>query len=252
VLGYPVIVLFAMTALTDINLGLRYVLAVFPFVFVAAGKVVPWIDSFRGRWRVGLIGGLLVSLGMTAAQTALVHPHYLASFNWLSGGPDRGSEHLIDSNLDWGQDLVALRRWMAENRPGERVGLAYFGQINPNIFALRKEEFRWFLPPALPGTTFPTYKSAALIGPDPTLRPGLYAVSASLVRGLRWRIYDPGDPSLTWSPGWDARQGAFGYFADLTPLAKVGHSIFVYELTREQCDRINPRLTAPPAPAGAR
>ncbi len=253
VLAYPALVLFAMTALTDINLGLRYILPVFPFVFVASGKVVPWIGSFRGRWRTGMIGGLVVALGLTAAQTILVHPHYLASFNWVSGGPDRGSEHLIDSNLDWGQDLVALRRWMTENRPGKRVGLAYFGQVNPNIFLLRNEEFRWFLPPVLPGTTVPMYQNPALMGPDAFLRPGIYAVSASLVRGLPWRVYDPGDPSQTWPAAWDARQdrrnrGAFSYFADLTPIAKVGHSIFVYELTQEQCDRINPRLTAPAPP----
>ncbi len=253
VLAFPAIVLFAMTALTDINLGLRYVLAIFPFVFVAAGKVVPWAESLGGRWRAGMIGGLVVSLALTlATQSALVHPHYLASFNWLSGGPDRGSEHLIDSNLDWGQDLVNLRRWVAENRPGQRVGLAYFGQINPNIFLLRNDEFRWFLPPVVPGTTSPMYQSPALIGPAPALRPGLYAVSASLVRGLGWRIYDPGNPPLTWSPGWNAREGAFRYFAELTPIAKVGHSIFVYELTREQCDRINPRLAAPPRAADPR
>jgi hypothetical protein len=200
-----------------------------------------------------MIGGLVLAIGLTAAQTVLVHPHYLASFNWLAGGPDRGSEHLIDSNLDWGQDLVGLERWMAENRPGRRVGLAYFGQINPSIFLLRGEDFRWFLPPLLPGTIRPMYQSPALIGPEATLKPGLYAVSASLVRGLPWRIYDPGDPSRAWSAGWDARsdkqeRGAFSYFADLTPIARVGHSIFVYELSQEDCDRLNPRLAAPPPP----
>ena len=62
--------------------------------------------------------------------------------------------------------------------------------------------------------------------------------------------YDPWRPARR-SAGWDARsdeqkRGAFSYFAELTPIAKVGHSIFLYELTRDQCDRINPRLTAPP------
>ena len=253
VLAYPAIVLFTMTALTDINLGLRYVLSIFPFAFVAAGKVVPWAGSLRGRWRKVVIGGLAASLGMTAAQTILIHPHYLASFNWASGGPDRGSEHLIDSNLDWGQDLVTLRRWVAEHRSGQRVGLAYFGQINPNIFLLRKDDFRWFLPPVMPGSTRPMYQSPALIGPEPTLKPGLYAVSATLMRGLPWRVYDPGDPSRAWSAAWDVRKlGGFGYFAELTPIAKVGHSIFVYELTQAECDRINPRLTAsPPGPGRA-
>jgi hypothetical protein len=246
VLGFPAIVLFAMTALTDINLGLRYILPIFPFVFVAAGKVVPWAGTFRGPWRVAIRAGLIAALGLTAAQTALVHPYYLASFNWLAGGPDRGSEHLIDSNLDWGQDLVSLRRWVAEHRPGQRVGLAYFGQINPNIFALRGEDFPWFLPPVVPGSTSPMYENPALIGPALSLKPGLYAVSASLVRGLPWRMYDPGDPSMVWPPSWNTREGAFGYFAELTPIAKVGHSIFVYDLTQEQCDRINARLGPEP------
>lgn len=243
VLGYPAIVLFAMTALTDINLGLRYILPVFPFAFVAAGKVAPWVDSFRGGLRRAMIVGLGLAVGLTAAQTILIHPHYLASFNWLAGGPDRGSTHLIDSNLDWGQDLVGLRRWMADNRPGRRVGLAYFGQINPSIFLLRDEEFRWFLPPVMPGTTRPMYQNPGLVGPEPTLKPGTYAVSASLVRGLPWRLYDPGDPARAWSPAWDARKpGAFAYFSELTPIANVGHSILVYELTQADCDRINPRL----------
>ena len=79
--------------------------------------------SWRARWR------------RTRRRSASIHPHYLAYFNWVSGGPDRGSEHLIDSNLDWGQDLVTLDRWLRANHPGRRVGLAYFGQINPSLLA---------------------------------------------------------------------------------------------------------------------
>jgi hypothetical protein len=247
VLGFPVIILFVMSVFTDINLGLRYVLAAFPFVFVAAGKVVPAIGSMGARWRRPATIAVVASLGLTTLQTALVHPSYLASFNWISGGPDRGSDHLIDSNLDWGQDLVTLKRWLAEHRPGQPVGLAYFGQINPSLFQVRDEAFPWFLPPVLPRTIGRTDNAPnpALIGPAPLLRPGVYAVSASLVRGLPWRLYDSGDPAWTWrGPSWSAGKGAFAYFADLTPVAKVGHSIFVYDVTEEDCARINPRLGA--------
>ncbi len=93
----------------------------------------------------------LAPLGLTAAAALSIHPHYLAYFNAVSGGPDRGSRHLIDSNLDWGQDLVNLRKWLEKNAPGEEVGLAYFGQIHPRIFEARGEEFRWFMPPPIPG-----------------------------------------------------------------------------------------------------
>ena len=96
-----------------------------------------------------MIAGAVVvgSLALTIAASAWIHPSYLSYFNWASGGPDRVPPHLIDSNLDWGQDLVALQRWHRENIPNERIGLAYFGQINPSIFAMRGEPFRWFLPP---------------------------------------------------------------------------------------------------------
>ena len=58
---------------------------------------------------------------------------------------------MIDSNLDWGQDLVALQKWWKKTIPGEPIGLAYFGQINPSIFKLRGDSFDWFLPPVKPG-----------------------------------------------------------------------------------------------------
>ena len=137
VFAIPVGVLGAMSFLTDICLGLRYILPIFPFVFIATGKIVPWASGLTGRWKRAawtLVGSSLVA---TAAATATIHPHYLAYFNWVSGGPDRGAEHLIDSNLDWGQDLVTLNRWLKLEHPGQRVGLAYFGQINPSLLPLR-------------------------------------------------------------------------------------------------------------------
>ncbi len=47
----PVVVLLAMSFLTDINLGLRYVLPVLPFGFIAAGRLVPWMLELSGPRR---------------------------------------------------------------------------------------------------------------------------------------------------------------------------------------------------------
>ena len=115
---------------------------------------------------------------MTIAATVQISPHYLAYFNWASGGPDRVPARLIDSNLDWGQDLVALRQWCRENLGDEPIGLAYFGQINPSIFADRGDPFPWFLPPVKPGTTKPMDRDPALpplrlIGPARRLDAGI-------------------------------------------------------------------------------
>jgi hypothetical protein len=238
----PVVVLLSMSFLTDINLGLRYVLPISPYVFITAGKVVPWIEGasrFRRQARRALA---LASLGLTVGASLWVHPHYLAYFNWASGGPDRMPARLIDSNLDWGQDLIGLRDWCREKIPGQPIGLAFFGQINPTIFALRGEAFDWFLPPVESGSTVPMPRKAGLppprlIGPANRLTPGYYAVSATLVHGLPWRLYDP-SPAMpdAWQPAWNAQREAFSYFRSFPIRAHVGHSIYIYRISQDEAD----------------
>jgi len=162
--------------------------------------------------------------------------------NWTSGGPDRVPARLIDSNLDWGQDLVGLQRWAAETIPGRPIGLVYFGQINPTIFDLRGEPFSWFLPPVDPDSVQFMYRESqrqSVVGFAPTLRPGYYAVSASILYGLPWRLYD--NAPRAWDPAWNVRKpDAFAYFRAFTPITRIGHSIYVYKLSQDDIDRLAP------------
>jgi hypothetical protein len=252
----PVTILFAMSFLTNICLGLRYILPIAPYVFISVGKVVPWAESLSG-WRArAAFSFIVLSLGTTTLATLLIHPHYLAYFNTVSGGPDRRPARLIDSNIDWGQDLVGLSDWLREHAPGQRVGLAYFGQINPSIFALRGEAFDWFIPPPRPGTMrlMPEVRGSRLFGPASRLRPGLYAVSATLVYGLPWRLYDSAPPNLVpeaWAPVWHAfRPGAFSYFQGLTPVDRIGHSIYIYRVRPEDVERLEALRNASTGVAG--
>jgi hypothetical protein len=241
----PVVILLAISLLTDINLGLRYVLAILPYIFISTGKVMRWCQGLQEPWRRVVGAPIVGSLALTVAASAWIAPSYLAYFNWASGGPDREPARLIDSNLDWGQDLVDLQRWWKANIPGEEIGLAYFGQINPSIFELRGEPFRWSLPPGRPGTVFPMPWATRLDlkRPAPQLKPGYYAVSATLLYGLRWRLYDPVSlvavPDAA-QPSWAYETGALTYFQRLRPIMPpIGHSIYVYRLTEEDCARVN-------------
>ncbi len=242
----PVVVLFSMSFLTDINLGLRYVLPILPYLFIAIGKVAPWIASMTTGWRrvVGSVAG--TSLVLTVAATVTIHPHYLAYFNWASGGPDRVPARLIDSNIDWGQDLIGLERWWKETIPGEPIGLAYFGQINPSIFAMRGEPFRWFLAPTRPGMLHLMHREFGpeLVGAAKRLEPGYYAVSISVLYGLPWRFYDPVPPGKlppeAMSHMWNAPgEGAYSYFRKQTPIHTIGHSINIYKLSALDAARLN-------------
>jgi 4-amino-4-deoxy-L-arabinose transferase-like glycosyltransferase len=233
----PAAVLLSMTFLTDINLGLRYVLAMFPYLFIGIGKLGRWIEGLAGPTRSVTVAVIAISVAANITATALIHPHYLAYFNWVSGGPDRRPAHLIDSNLDWGQDLTGLREWVRRNPTAQPIGLAYFGQIPPAIFAARNDGFEWFLPPVRRGTLQRLDFQTPAQGPAPELRPGVYAISATFVYGLPFRVDDPERRSL---PGtWRTHMHAFSYFQRLRPFDTIGHSILLYRVTEDDARQLN-------------
>jgi 4-amino-4-deoxy-L-arabinose transferase-like glycosyltransferase len=212
----PLVIFVTMSFLTDINLGLRYVLGMLPFLYIGAGRIAPWIEQLARPTREIASAVVLALLASTIAATASIHPHYLAYFNWTSGGPDRVPARLIDSNLDWGQDLIGLKNWCRRNIPGQPIGLAYFGQINPTIFTKRDEPFPWYLPPIPDGAADLMYREterSKLDGFAPTLTPGYYAISATLLYGLHWRLYDPA--LRAWDPAWNVHK--ITYDLQVTP-----------------------------------
>jgi hypothetical protein len=243
-LMFPVTFFAAMTFLTDINIGLRYVLPIFPYLFVFIGRLGQWADGLSARnWRAAW-AAILVALGLTAVSTLSVHPHYLAHFNRLSGGPDRDPPRLIDSNLDWGQDLIGLREWLRNHPEEGPIGLAYFGHIPPNIFELRREGFPWFLPAARPKRLIAmTSNLAQLKGAADHVRPGLYAVSATLREGLSWRVYDPS--TKVWAASWNAQDFAYDYFRIAKPFDRIGHSILLFRLSETEAARLEAERLRP-------
>lgn len=106
---------------TGFNHHLRYVLPAFPFAFVWMSKVARSID-FGHVWV-----GSFVAIGMTAAAVSSlwVYPHSLSYFNELVGGPRNGHYHLLNSNIDWGQDLWYLKQWLKEHPEAKPLYLSY-------------------------------------------------------------------------------------------------------------------------------
>jgi hypothetical protein len=114
----PVVTLLLYLSLfLQLDIGFRYFLPALPFLFVFAARVAaPAVPqpATRPIWKPLVAAVLLLWLG---ASSLLVHPHYLAYFNELAGGPANGSRWLIDSNLDWGQDGEYVRQVHATNGP---------------------------------------------------------------------------------------------------------------------------------------
>jgi len=133
-LGLPVILFFGVISWRAEQIGVRYLLPVYPFLFVYASGIVrhPKVRGTGGRVA-------LAALGIFAAvSTVRVHPHQLSYFNELAGGPAGGIRVLEHSNVDWGQELARLAKHLDENGI-ERVRLLYSKNSLPSMYGIDAE-----------------------------------------------------------------------------------------------------------------
>jgi len=164
-------IFFFIAVLPTPNLGIRYLLPIYPFLFLIAARGVLWF------WRKGEenIFFVWVLAGLFLWQTASVgfnFPHSLSYLNELVP-PNRKLYYLADSNLDWGQDLKRLSLKARERNWG-KVKLAYLGGVDPQVYGLDWEPFQKedLLKPQ-PGSVYVVNASFYQLGPVafPTTRP---------------------------------------------------------------------------------
>jgi hypothetical protein len=194
----PVLLYVGLTFTRSIDIGHRHLLPIYPFLFVAAGRAV----AVLGRSRAPAAGAVI--LGALCAWYALgtlrVHPHYLAYFNEIAGGPRNGYRWLVDSNLDWGQDLKGLKAYL-DARGIPKIKLSYFGSADPAYYGIDAE--------ILPG-----YMAPHPVRVTREVRRGdIVAVSATNLQGV---YLDPEDRPL------------MEHFRAQRPLDEVGYSILIY------------------------
>lgn len=183
----PPVVYWLASLLSNINVGVRHLLPVFPFTIIIAA----WLAATLWQKKSLLTRGLIIVLiGFQMVSVLASHPHYLAYFNELVGGPMQGHSILLDSNLDWGQDLRLLADYCKE-RGITSPRLAYFGSA----------EVSYYLPHAKPVPTSQVVKTMGL--PDDVI-----AISAGI-------LYHP--------------RLDFDWLKEYQPSARIGYSIYVYD-----------------------
>jgi hypothetical protein len=164
-------VYWASSLTLHLNIGQRHLLPIYPPLFILAGSLGKWLV------RAGTGGFVAVSalLAWHVTESGSVAPNYLAYFNELAGGPSGGYRHLVDSSLDWGQDLPRLKDWLSAHRaPGEDAYLAYFGSDEPARYRLGAKQLTFI---------------NLFHEPDPyiDLAPGIYCVGATVLQ----QVYSP-------------------------------------------------------------
>ena len=145
--------LFALTS--HVDLGIRHLLPVYPFLYVLCGILV-------GRFFIAAAAAALSCLVVFAPFDPM-WGHHLSYFNELAGGPTRGWKFLSDSNVDWGQDLPRLHDWLAAHGgAGQTINLAYFGTADPHDYGIHY---------------------ADLLQNEPLVHPGYLAISVTRYSG---------------------------------------------------------------------
>jgi len=163
---------------SHLNIGHRHLLPLYPAAFILAGAAAAWLHR-PPRWVAALV---LVALAGQVVDSLAVRPHYLAYFSPLCGGPRQGWRHLVDSSLDWGQDLPGLaeflRRERASATPPDEVYLSYFGTGSPDAEGIVAKHLP-FVPDRI--RRVETYPLGA----------GLYCVSATMLQNVYTPIKPP-------------------------------------------------------------
>jgi hypothetical protein len=187
------------TSLTsNLNIGVRHLLPSFPFTFLlVSGAISIWLNPpFLKAKKVFLLWLIL----WQAYSVITIYPHFIAYFNELIGGPEPGYNYVVDSNLDWGQDLKRLAKWVDEEDI-DKIYVDYFGGADTKYY-LKEKYVPWRGdqdPKELPKRSY-------------------LAVSATLLQGGR------GMPV----PGFTSPTGYYRWLDKYLPVTRIGYSIFVY------------------------
>ncbi|MGZ3660833.1 MAG: ArnT family glycosyltransferase [Bdellovibrionota bacterium] len=169
------------------NLGVRYLLFLYPWA-------ATWCARIRWSHKIvrTLAGAALLSM---VIGSALTWPNFLAYFNLPSGGPDYGHRYLLDSNLDWGQDLTTLKDFMDEQSI-PTISLAHFGHVDPALYGIH-----YSLLNGMPQSQW-------------------VAISANFLWGRAYYVNG--------SMFYPEHTAGYEFFQTIKPRAVLGHSIYIF------------------------
>lgn len=175
------------------DLGVRYLIPCFPFIFIFAARVASDLVSAKRS----VLATLAVLMGWYLIEFSSIFPDHLSYFNQFAGGYRRGTEWLDDSNVDWGQGLIQLSNYL-HKQPGQDYWFCYFGTGEPRYYGISPSVVSKVVPVS-------PFAGAKLI------------LSAHCVARARAALADK------------ARQGGRNWLAEIAPKAIVGHAYYIYE-----------------------
>lgn len=202
----------------NLNIGFRHLFPIMALLYVlVAKKIFDFHKNLPETSRKTFNIILAAFIIWIVLIPIISFPSYISYFNELVGGPKNGYKYVVDSNLDWGQDLKRLSKWINEynscaQRPGrkalcksipeeitrqengiQKIRVDYFGGSSPQYY-LKDKYVPWH----------------ASLDPEP----GWYAISAEFLQESIYKKKNPGENDYSWTKNY-------------SPI-RIGNSIFVF------------------------
>jgi hypothetical protein len=215
----PVLIFFLVSSQTGFNHHMRYVLPAYPFLFIIAARTVTL--SRLWRWFS------YACLTWQAAAVLWFAPHWMSYFNEFAGGPTNGHKWLVDSNIDWGQDILMLKWWQDKRPKAMPLHAAVYTGFDPKDIGLKFK-----LPAPFVNGRGDIVSRDGLRGPQP----GWYAVSVCMLKGQHSKVPEGNGE-------WSYSTENFTYFLDhFEPVDRIGYSIYIYHISEADAARVREQL----------
>ncbi|MBI2071325.1 MAG: glycosyltransferase family 39 protein [Elusimicrobia bacterium] len=191
----PAVILLTASMFTPLKIGHRHILPIYPLLYVLCAKITQ-------SPRLKLAALFLLPWHILSAVS--IGPHHLEYFNEMFGGAKKGWHYLVDSNIDWGQDLSYLRRYLKQH-PDTEVVLSYFGPMPPKSIGFTFQDFLSEFSEQHPHINTPNPQREIL------------AISVTKLQGVYF------SPQLGADP--------FYWLKMFQPIDRAGYSILIYDIT---------------------
>jgi len=196
----PAGIYFLVAVISTLNIGIRHILPVYPFLIILAG----WgaAELIRAKRKLAYAVAFVLAFGIVSSLR--VFPVYLAYANELWGGPANTYKYLSDSNADWGQQLKSVKQYL-DQRHVKNCWFAYFGDVvvDPKYYGI----------PCKPLTTIASTWLQESMDVPPSID-GPVLISAGVLSG-----YEFGPDQLN----------PYDQFTRLRPSAVIEYAVFVYD-----------------------
>jgi 4-amino-4-deoxy-L-arabinose transferase-like glycosyltransferase len=111
ILLVPFVLYTAYVLLSPLNIGVRYYLPAYPFLFILGGVLIDQAIRVGGRFKLAGVATALVIIGWMGVEAARAYPHYTSYMNQLAWSRPHWW-YLSDSNVEWGDDGKAVAEYL--------------------------------------------------------------------------------------------------------------------------------------------